>query len=373
MLGSKCCSRLQLLIRGKIDCTLYALIASLRVVGLIPLVATTVFSVPVADCCAIFGAQPIAYFVQSALHPHRQCHDAHAVICSVSLPPDFAFLPLTTAPFIRLLPSLPFTMPAFMAFSVFFSFFLGIFSAIGVGASETHTIKFINQCGRGTPCLVVNAQNVSTGQDYVVNGIFSAIAYLQTGECNVNGEECTLLEMNLANPTCPGCGSSVDISLIDPHRFNVETSFAYYNGCDGFGADCNSPSCTAAFYAPEDWYAQRQCEADNVNLLIAFCANASEIISGGSVPSASSSSTVLSTSLPSTTAISTGTTLSSSATSQKIPPTTTSVSGTLSSTGSSYPSSTPKKCQTRPNSSSTLARREATGLVAKMHRQRRSF
>lgn len=35
-------------------------------------------------------------------------------------------------------------MPAFMAFSVFFSLFLGIFSAIGVGA-ETHTIKFINQ------------------------------------------------------------------------------------------------------------------------------------------------------------------------------------------------------------------------------------
>ncbi|KAG2746484.1 glycopeptide [Suillus brevipes Sb2] len=153
-------------------------------------------------------------------------------------------------------------MPAFMAFSVFFSFFLGIFSAMGVGA-ETHTIKFINQCGRGTPCLVVNAQNVSTGQDYVANGIFSAIAYLQTGECNVNGEECTLLEMNLANPTCPGCGSSVDISLIDPHRYNVETSFAYYNGCDGFGADCNNPSCAAAFYAPEDWYAQRQCEVDN--------------------------------------------------------------------------------------------------------------
>ncbi|KAG2338837.1 hypothetical protein BDR05DRAFT_984619 [Suillus weaverae] len=261
-----------------------------------------------------------------------------------------------------------------MAFSLFFSLFLVIFSAIGVGASETHTIKFINQCGHGTPCLVVNAQNVSTGQDYVVDGIFSAIAYLQTGECNINGEECTLLEMNLANPACPGCGSSVDISLIEPHRFNVETSFAYYNGCDGLGADCNSPNCAAAFYAPEDWYAQRQCEANNVDLLIAFCANASEIISGGSIPSsASSSSTVLSTYLPSTTATSTGTTLSSPAMSQNNPPTTTNVSGTPSSTGSSYPSSSPKKCQTRPNSATTLAKREPTGLVAKMHRQRRSF
>jgi hypothetical protein len=36
-------------------------------------------------------------------------------------------------------------MPAFMAFPLFFSFFLGIFSAIGLGAAETHTIKFVNQ------------------------------------------------------------------------------------------------------------------------------------------------------------------------------------------------------------------------------------
>ncbi|KAG1814241.1 uncharacterized protein BJ212DRAFT_1362300 [Suillus subaureus] len=265
-------------------------------------------------------------------------------------------------------------MPGLMAFSLFFSFFLGIFSAIGIGASETHTIKFINQCGHGTPCLVVNGQNVSTGQDYVVNGIFSGIAYLQTGQCNTNGEDCTLVEMNLVNPACAGCGSSVDISLIDPHIFNVEASFAYYNGCDGLGADCNNADCAVAFYAPEDWYAQRQCEVNNVDLLIAFCANASEIILGGSAPSsASSSSTVLSTQLPSTTATSTRTTLSNPATSQNNPPTTTHVSGTPSSTGSSNPSSSPKKCQTRPNSTGTLAKREPTGLAAKMHRQRRSF
>ncbi|KAG1727115.1 hypothetical protein EDB19DRAFT_1857703 [Suillus lakei] len=263
-------------------------------------------------------------------------------------------------------------MSAFMTFSLFFSFFLGIFLAVGVGA-ETHTIKFINQCGYGTPCLVVNGQNVSTGQDYVVDGMFSAIAYLQTGQCNVNGEDCTLLEMNLVNPTCAGCGSSVDISLIDPHRFNVETSFSYYNGCDGLGADCNSADCAVAFFAPEDWYAQRQCEANNVDLLVTFCGNASEIILGGSVPSsASSSSTALSTSLPPTPATSSGTT-SSTTMSQNNPPTTTNVSSTSYSTGSSNPSSSPKKCQTRPNSSSTLAKREPTGLGAKMHRQRRSF
>lgn len=26
----------------------------------------------------------------------------------------------------------------------------------------------------------------------------------------------------------------------------------------------NSPNCAVAFYAPEDWYAQRQCETNNV-------------------------------------------------------------------------------------------------------------
>ncbi|KAG2134199.1 uncharacterized protein EDB93DRAFT_851360 [Suillus bovinus] len=265
-------------------------------------------------------------------------------------------------------------MPGFMAFPLFFSFFLAIFSAIGVGASETHTIKFINQCGHGTPCLVENGRNVSTGQDYVVDGLFSGIAYLQTGQCDTNGEECTLVEMNLVNPTCPGCGSSVDISLIDPHRFNVEASFAYYNGCDGLGADCDGPNCAVAFYAPEDWYAQRQCEADNVNLLIAFCADASDIISGGSVPSsAPSSSTISSASLPSTTATSTVTTLSSPGTSLKNLPTTTHVNAAASSTGTSYPSSTPKKCRRQLNSTGTIAKREPTGLVSRIHRQRRSF
>ncbi|KAG1730412.1 uncharacterized protein EDB91DRAFT_786443 [Suillus paluster] len=259
--------------------------------------------------------------------------------------------------------------------SLFFSFFLAIFSVVGVGASETHTIKFINQCGHGTPCLVVNGQNVSTGQDYTVQNTFSGIAYLQTGQCNVNGEECTLLEMNLINPTCAGCGSSSDISLISPHVFNVEASFAYYNGCDGFGADCNTPNCASAFYAPEDWYAQRACQANDVNLLIAFCANASEIVLGGSLPSPTSSSSVaISTSLPSTTATSSETTPSGTTMSSVSPTPPTNVGVVSSPVSNSSPSSSAKKCQTRPSSTGTLAKRRPTGLVMNKHREHaRSF
>jgi hypothetical protein len=48
-----------------------------------------------------------------------------------------------------------------------------------------------------------------------------------TGECLFNGEECTLIELNLNNPTTPGSGSSADISLISPHAFNVPAAFWY--------------------------------------------------------------------------------------------------------------------------------------------------
>ena len=57
------------------------------------------------------------------------------------------------------------------------------------------------------------------------HAISNLITDLYPGECLLNGEKCTTLEMTLVNPTAPGAGSSTDISLITPHAFNVETSF----------------------------------------------------------------------------------------------------------------------------------------------------
>ncbi|KAF7793826.1 hypothetical protein EIP86_004947 [Pleurotus ostreatoroseus] len=139
--------------------------------------------------------------------------------------------------------------------------------------AETHTIKFDNQYVLPRPTLILGGKVVSTGADYTVNGVINGIAYLQTGECNFNGENCSLLEMNLANPTCPGCGSSTDISLIPPHAFNVPVSFSYYNGCDGQGTACNTATCNTAFFQPDDNQVQVQCEDNNVDLLITFCGN----------------------------------------------------------------------------------------------------
>ncbi|KAH7912369.1 glycopeptide [Hygrophoropsis aurantiaca] len=145
-----------------------------------------------------------------------------------------------------------------------------ISAALGVHA-ETHTITFTNNCGYGTPTLVQNGNILSTGGPYTSNGPFeSAIAYLQTGNCGLNGEECTMVETTLVNPTTPGSGSATDVTLIPPHVFSVTSGFGYYNGCDGTGYDCTSASCSGAFTDPTNGLIV-SCEADNVDLAITFC------------------------------------------------------------------------------------------------------
>ncbi|CAE6369004.1 unnamed protein product [Rhizoctonia solani] len=150
---------------------------------------------------------------------------------------------------------------------------LAFVAALGVQA-ETHTVTFDNRCGYGTPTLIQGGRVLSTGGAYTSYGpLTAAIAYLQTGACGFNGENCSLLETTLVNPTCAGCGSSTDVSLIPPHAFSVTTGFGYYNGCDGVGNDCTSASCcpNGAFCTPTDYQSQRQCQANDVNLAITFC------------------------------------------------------------------------------------------------------
>ena len=86
-----------------------------------------------------------------------------------------------------------------------------------------------------------------------------------SGNCGFNGENCLLVETTLVNPTCAGCGSSTDLSLIAPHAFSVTTGFGYYNGCDGAGANCDNANCNTAFHQPSDTQVQVQCETNNVS------------------------------------------------------------------------------------------------------------
>ncbi|PCH44475.1 hypothetical protein WOLCODRAFT_76446 [Wolfiporia cocos MD-104 SS10] len=146
--------------------------------------------------------------------------------------------------------------------------FIAASAAIVNVHAETHTITFTNNCGYGTPYLRDQNGNVlSTGAPYTSNGpILGAIAYLQTGPCGNNGENCLLVETSLN-----GEFSSTDLSLIPPHSFQVTSGFGYYNGCDGAGADCTDPDCPDAMTDPSQTWKQVGCSVPNVDLAITFC------------------------------------------------------------------------------------------------------
>ncbi|THU79758.1 hypothetical protein K435DRAFT_697149 [Dendrothele bispora CBS 962.96] len=142
---------------------------------------------------------------------------------------------------------------------------------IGANA-QSHTISFTNHCGRGTPQLVQNGKVLSTGGSLTKNGPFpAAIAYLQTGNCGLNGENCMIVEMTLQNPNPakPGSGSSVDLSLIPPHALNVPIHFEYKNGgsCNGKGKTCSTANCNTAFHVPTDTGVQVPCQNNDVSIL----------------------------------------------------------------------------------------------------------
>jgi len=172
-----------------------------------------------------------------------------------------------------------------MALTLVSASLLVLTSAISVCASESHTVNFDNRCGYGTPQLIQNGQVLTTTSYTSTGQLSSAIAYLQTGGCGFNGENCTLLELTMTNPVVVGGGSSADISLITPHTFSVPSSLAFYDGCDGVNATCDSPSCSAAFRAPDDTWVQIACQENNVNLLITFCPDGSASSSPGTTTS----------------------------------------------------------------------------------------
>ncbi|KAF5362667.1 hypothetical protein D9758_009630 [Tetrapyrgos nigripes] len=131
-------------------------------------------------------------------------------------------------------------------------------------------------CGRGTPKLIQGGSTLhSGGGDYTSQGpLISAIAYLQTGNCGLNGENCLIVETTLKNPTPgqPGSGSSTDLSLIPPHAYNdVPIKFGYRNGCGGAGKGCGRPGCDDAFHTPNETNKQVACQTNNVDLHIIFC------------------------------------------------------------------------------------------------------
>ncbi|PIL32321.1 hypothetical protein GSI_05567 [Ganoderma sinense ZZ0214-1] len=136
---------------------------------------------------------------------------------------------------------------------------------VGTAVGESHTVIFQNFCGYGTPLLIQGNNVLSRGFEYHSDGpLVSAIAYLQTGNCNFNGENCTLLETTLLNFAPGNAGSLTGINLRPPHQFSVPTGFNYFSGCDGAGSNCLDPDCPATS-------SPVSCQEDNINLIIKFC------------------------------------------------------------------------------------------------------
>ncbi|TRM65207.1 hypothetical protein BD626DRAFT_488034, partial [Schizophyllum amplum] len=132
-------------------------------------------------------------------------------------------------------------------------------AAVTVVVAEQHTVNFTNNCASGTPKLRAQDGKVlhSGGGSYThPSALIGAIAYLQTGPCGANAENCPLIETTLRNPPSPGQGSSTDISLIPPHKFTKGVRFEYQNGCDGQGKTCKSADCKTAFHEKDDYGAQ---------------------------------------------------------------------------------------------------------------------
>ncbi|KAI9450295.1 hypothetical protein BJY52DRAFT_1303151 [Lactarius psammicola] len=208
---------------------------------------------------------PLGSFCCGTLHPSLHCTEALYLPFVQPLSPNSHFALRSSSFFARFLT--PMTRISVL------SLVAALITSIGLSRAESHTIRFDNQCGTGTPQLVIGGKILSNGEDWTSNGPEAGIAYLQTGQCSLNGEHCTLLEFNLNNPACAGCGSSVDISLVDPHALNVPITFSYFNGCDGQGATCTTPDCRTAFHRSSDNQVQVACQDDNVDLLITFCSD----------------------------------------------------------------------------------------------------
>ncbi|KAG8720135.1 hypothetical protein FRC09_010075 [Ceratobasidium sp. 395] len=144
-------------------------------------------------------------------------------------------------------------------------------ATLGVVAKpgETHTVEL--------PQLQRNGKILSNGEPYTQHGgRLVATAWLKTDECKANGNDCTLVLVDLENGTeSNNAKSSTEIYIVPPqYKFSVPVKFQYYGPCNG-GNECLSASCClkgarCSDQDPDD-QAERLCLGNNANVRITFC------------------------------------------------------------------------------------------------------
>ncbi|KZV68928.1 hypothetical protein PENSPDRAFT_502878 [Peniophora sp. CONT] len=156
---------------------------------------------------------------------------------------------------------------------MYWSLSLALVLLLANGAySESHTVSFINNCGFGTPVLLVDEVVVSNGSDYSSDmSIIKGVAYLDQDGCASGGSEsCMEIEINLSNSS----PSFVDILLIPPQVYRSAACVTYSDGCDGASLTCTGPDCSEAIISEDDPSgsgAVLVCEDSDANVIITFC------------------------------------------------------------------------------------------------------
>ncbi|CCM02597.1 uncharacterized protein FIBRA_04700 [Fibroporia radiculosa] len=128
--------------------------------------------------------------------------------------------------------------------------------------ADMHTVSFTNNCGYGTPNLVAESGTLlSDGAPLTMNGpLIGAVAFLQTGNCGNDGEDCTTVNITLEN-------GENSFTVNPPYGSSISVKF--YNGCDGLGVDCGVSGCSGP--QPLGVSSFANCTAPNVDLEITFC------------------------------------------------------------------------------------------------------
>ncbi|KAK0193195.1 hypothetical protein F5146DRAFT_372892 [Armillaria mellea] len=124
--------------------------------------------------------------------------------------------------------------------------------------SASHSIRFFNYCGSGTPTIVTHGSRTSldVGTTFLSNSDVDGVihSFLEQGTCGNNGTECTTVDVDLTIP---------EASISKTNQFSVPLSLQYSCANNSiYFAECYSSNCNPTPIS---------CNSFDSQLIITFC------------------------------------------------------------------------------------------------------
>ncbi|KAK0486676.1 hypothetical protein EDD18DRAFT_671097 [Armillaria luteobubalina] len=137
-------------------------------------------------------------------------------------------------------------------------FFLRTLPFFVSAVSGSHSIRFFNYCGSGTPTIVTRGSRTSldVGITFYSNNDDGGVihSFLEQGTCGNNGTECTTVDVDLTIP---------EASISKTSEFSVPLSLQYSCANNSiYFAQCYSSNCTPTPIS---------CNSFDSQLIITFC------------------------------------------------------------------------------------------------------